>query len=161
MSVSTINDLNPKALENFAQNVEQDPNKGEVNFAVTSQWQGGTKSVATVKNYRLGGVEYSREFQIEADEPKELLGTNTAPNPQELLLAALNACMTVGFSAVASLMGIELKSLEIKTSGTLDLRGFLDLNDTVNPGYDNVNFEVIISADASPEQLEELGGELN
>ena len=156
MNTTVVNGLDARALENFANNVKQDPSKGALNFFVASQWQGGAKSVSKVKNYQLSGVEYSRDFTIEADEPTQLLGTNTAPNPQELLLAALNACMTVGFAANASIMGIELKKLEIKASGTLDLRGFLGLDDKVNPGYDNVNFEVIIDADAPQEKLEEL-----
>ncbi|CAN2968549.1 hypothetical protein METHPM2_130016 [Pseudomonas sp. PM2] len=42
----------------------------------------------------LGDTALARGFVIDVDEPAELLGTNTAANPQELILAALNACMT-------------------------------------------------------------------
>ena len=38
------------------------------------------------------GVEIPREFSIVADEPFELLGTKSAPNPLELLMAAFDAC---------------------------------------------------------------------
>ncbi|MGC7358423.1 OsmC family protein, partial [Mycobacteroides abscessus subsp. massiliense] len=68
---------------------------------------------------------------MEADEPPELLGGNTAPNPQELLMAALNACMSVGYAAVAATMGVTVRSLEIETTGELDLRGFLGLDANV------------------------------
>jgi hypothetical protein len=43
----------------------------------------------------MNGRELPREFSIAADEPPELLGANTAPNPQ-LLIAAFNACIMVG-----------------------------------------------------------------
>ena len=50
-----------------------------------------------------------------ADEPEEILGSNEAPNPQELLMAALNARMTVGYVAGAAKRGISLTRLEIET----------------------------------------------
>ena len=51
-------------------------------------------------------------------------------------MAAFNACITVGYVAGASLSGIKLDTLEIKTRGELDLRGFLGLSDQVPPGYE-------------------------
>ena len=51
-------------------------------------------------------------------------------------MAAFNACITVGYVAGAALKGIKLESLEIRTKGQLDLRGFLGLDDTVPPGYE-------------------------
>jgi hypothetical protein len=78
------------------------------------------------------------------DEPVELLGTDTAPNPQEMLMAALNACVMVGYVAGAALRGITLETLELETSGELDLRGFLGIDANVKPGYDSVQYTVRI-----------------
>ena len=71
-------------------------------------------------------------------------------------MAAFNACITVGYVAGASLKGITLDSLEIRTKGELDLRGFLGLSDNVAPGYQNVDYEVRISGDGSPADFEEI-----
>jgi uncharacterized OsmC-like protein len=71
-------------------------------------------------------------------------------------MAAFNACVTVGYVAGASLKGINLESLEIRTRGELDLRGFLGLSDTVPAGYEEIDFEVRIKGDGSPEQFEEI-----
>ena len=71
-----------------------------------------------------------RNFTIVADEPMELLGTNTAPNPQELLMAAVNACMMVGYVCQAAIRGITLDDCRIETEGELDLRGFLGLDES-------------------------------
>ena len=54
------------------------------------------------------GKKIGRHFVISIDEPLELCGTNQYPNPQEYLLAATNACMIVGYVAVAALMGVKL-----------------------------------------------------
>lgn len=151
-----LNGIDTTALNAFTNNVQGDPRQGEIRFAVQSHWLGGTRSAATVREYRLGGATHERDFTIHADEPTELLGHNEAPNPQELLLAALNACMIVGFAANAALMGIELNALEIRTRGALDLRGFLGLDAAVNPGYDAVSVDVIIRSAAEQQQLEQL-----
>ena len=82
------------------------------------------------------------------DEPCELGGANRYPNPQEHLLAALNACMTVGYVAQCAIRGIELESLEIETTGDIDLRGFLGLDDTIAPGYETMSYTVRIRGDA-------------
>jgi uncharacterized OsmC-like protein len=79
-----------------------------------------------------------RRFSIDIDEPSELGGTNRFANPQEHLLAALNGCMTVGYVAQCAVRGITLESLEIETDGGIDLRGFLGIDPTVPPGYENL-----------------------
>ena len=91
-----INGLDVGALTEVMREIERDPAKGQVEFRVRSQWKGQTRSRASVESYSIGGQEVHRHFTIDADEPFELLGRNTAPNPQELLMTALNACITVG-----------------------------------------------------------------
>ena len=71
-------------------------------------------------------------------------------------MAAFNACITVGYVAGAAVKGITLDSLEIKTRGELDLRGFLGLSDAVAPGYESVDYEVRIKGNGTPEQFEEI-----
>jgi uncharacterized OsmC-like protein len=104
----------------------------------------------------LGDRALTRPYVITADEPQALLGRDSAPNPQELLLAALNACMAIDYVANAAAMGIEIDSMTIRSSGELDLRGFLGLDVAVNPGYDTVTVEVDIHSMAPPERLKEL-----
>src|SRR5262245_26253475 len=77
----------------------------------------------------------------------ELLGQNGAPNPQELLMAAFNACIMVGYLATASVMGIRLDSVEIDTEGELGLRGFLGIDPNVKPGYDSIRYTVRLKGD--------------
>jgi uncharacterized OsmC-like protein len=151
-----VNGLDLQALGEFVDGIEQDSSNAKVSFDVTTRWAGQTRSETTVDGFTLAGERISRSHSIVADEPCELLGADGAPNPQELLMAAVNACMTVGYVAGASLKGITLGSLEIRTRGTLDLRGFLGLDDAVAPGYDTIDYEVRIKGSGSPAEFEEI-----
>lgn len=153
-----LNGIDIGALQTLAQGVAEatDAAKRSARFNVKTKWEDQTRTVATVSRYSLCGEEYPRHFEIAADEPLEFLGKNTAPNPQELLMAALNACMSVGYAVNAAAMGITVHSLEIETDGELDLRGVLGLDENVNPGYDQVNYVVRIKTDASDEKVKEL-----
>ena len=151
-----VNGLDLAALGEVVEEIQKDASKGIVGFDVVTRWKGQTRSETTVDGFTLAGERISRSHKIVADEPYELLGADSAPNPQELLMAAFNACITVGYVAGAALKGINLESLEIKTRGQLDLRGFLGLSDAVPPGYENVDYEVVIKGDGSAADFEEI-----
>jgi uncharacterized OsmC-like protein len=151
-----VNGLDLAALGEVVDGIEKDASKAIVGFDVTTRWAGQTRSETTVEGFTMAGERIARSHKIVADEPFELLGGDGAPNPQELLMAAFNACIMVGYVAGASLKGITLESIEIKTRGELDLRGFLGLSDAVPPGYENVDYEVVIKGDGSAADFEEI-----
>lgn len=151
-----VNGLDLGALGETVEAIQQDPAKAMVGFDVTTRWTGQTRSETTVDGFTLAGERITRTHKIVADEPCELLGGDSAPNPQELLMAAFNACIMVGYVAGASVNGITLDSVEIKTRGELDLRGFLGLSDEVIPGYESIAYEVKIKGNGTPEQFAEI-----
>jgi uncharacterized OsmC-like protein len=151
-----VNGIDLQALEETVVAINNDPACGAVGFKVTTEWKGQTRSESTVEGYDIGGQHIARHFTIAADEPHELLGTNSAPNPQELLMSAVNACMMVGYVAQAAVRGITLDSCSIETSGELDLRGFLGLDERVPPGYRRINYTVTMTGDGTREQYEEI-----
>ena len=153
---SRVNGIDVHALRQTVDAVEKDPSRAQVGFDVTTRWTGQTRSETTVEAYRIGGERVARRHKIVADEPVELLGADSAPNPQELLMAAFNACITVGYVAGAAVRGIRLDSLEIVTRGQLDLRGFLGLSNHIVPGYEKLEYEVKIKGDGSPRDFEEI-----
>src|SRR5688572_19476405 len=91
-----VNGIDMDAIDTVYVEIYQDPCCAQVQFRVKTEWTGQTRSESTVEGYVIGGKPVARRFTIAADEPHELLGTNNAPNPQELLMSAINACMTVG-----------------------------------------------------------------
>src|SRR5947207_6653202 len=137
---SKVNGLDLDALAEVVREIERDPRKGMVPFRVHTAWRGQTRSRTTVESYTIGGQEVRRHFEIDVDEPHELLGQNSAPNPQEMLMTALNACITVGYVAGAAIKGIRLDKVEIETSGKLDLRGLLVIDASVPPGYEALRY---------------------
>ena len=151
-----VNGLDLNALGDVVDAIGKDPAQAKVAFDVTTRWTGQTRSETTVDGFTIAGDRVTRTHKIIADEPCELLGTDSAANPQELLMAAINACMTVGYVAGAAIRGITLEGLEIKTRGKLDLRGFLGLDDKVPPGYEELEYDVRIKGDGTPEQFEEI-----
>ena len=155
-TTSIINGIDLKALDETVDAINQDSGKANVQFRVKTDWLGQTRSESTVEGYRIGGEEVVRSFKIAADEPFELLGGNSAPNPQELLMSAVNACMMVGYIAQASVRGIRLESCTIETKGELDLRGFLGLDETVPNGYRHVDYTVTMKGDGTAEDYEAI-----
>ena len=151
-----VNGLDLPALGEVVEAIEKDASQAAVGFAVTTRWTGQTRSETIVDHFTMGGERIARSHKIVADEPCQLLGADSAPNPQELLMAAFNACITVGYVAGAALKGITLETLEIRTTGELDLRGFLGLSDTVAPGYEAIDYEVRIKGDGSAADFEEI-----
>ena len=68
--------------------------------------------------------------------------------------------MTVGYVDGAAVRGITLTYLEIETRGELDLRGLLQLSDTVPPGYPGLDYVVRIAGDGTAEQFAEIHAEV-
>lgn len=155
-SSKVVNGIDTAAVRAMIGAIEKDPAEALATFSATTKWLGATKSVAEITRWSLGKVSHEKSFKIVIDEPRELLGTDSAPNPQEFLLAALNACMTVGYVAAAAMAGVQLTKLEIATTGELDLRGFLGLDKSVKPGYDELSYVVTMAGNGTREQFSEI-----
>jgi len=155
-SSNVVNGINVTDLFALIQGVKQDAAAGTTNWRVTTTWQGQTHSRSQVEAFGIGGQTVPRRFSIDIDEPSELGGGNAFANPQEHLLAALNACMTVGYVAQCAVRGITIEKLEIETEGEIDLRGFLGIDPAVPPGYENLRYVVRIKGSGSKEQFAEI-----
>jgi uncharacterized OsmC-like protein len=153
---TVVNGINVDDLFALIDDVKREPEKGKTNWRVITTWQGQTRSRTEVENYELGGEKVSRRFSIDIDEPRELGGSNNFANPQEYLIAALNACMTVGYVAQCAVRGVTLESLAIETDGDIDLRGFLGIDPAVPPGYEKLSYTVRIKGSGTKEQFIEI-----
>jgi uncharacterized OsmC-like protein len=153
---TVVNGINVDDLFALIDDVKREPAKGKTNWHVITTWQGQTRSRAEIERYELGGKKVPRRFSIDIDEPRELGGSNNFANPQEHLIAALNACMTVGYVAQCAVRGITLESLSIETDGDIDLRGFLGIDPAVPPGYEKLSYIVRIKGSGTIEQFAEV-----
>jgi uncharacterized OsmC-like protein len=153
---TVVNGINVDDLFSLIDDVKREPAKGKTNWHVTTTWQGQTRSRAEIESYEIGGETVPRRFSIDIDEPRELGGSNRFANPQDHLIAALNACMMVGYVAQCAVRGIALESLAIETDGEIDLRGFLGIDPAVPRGYENLNYTVRIKGNGTSEQFAEV-----
>jgi uncharacterized OsmC-like protein len=153
---NVVNGINVDDLFALIDGVRRDAAKGKSSWRVTTTWQGQARSRAQVDGFEIGGQRVPRRFSIDIDEPCELGGTNRFANPQEHLLAALNACIMVGYVAQCAVRGITLESLNIETDGEIDLRGFLGINSAVPPGYEHLSYVVRIKGSGTKEQFAEI-----
>jgi uncharacterized OsmC-like protein len=153
---TVVNGINVDDLFALIEDVKRDAANAKTNWRATTTWQGQARSRTQVDGFEIGGKRVPRRFSIEIDEPCEIGGSNRFANPQEHLLAALNACMMVGYVAQCAVRGIILESLEIETVGEIDLRGFLGIDPAVPPGYDNLRYIVRIKGSGTREEFVEV-----
>jgi uncharacterized OsmC-like protein len=79
-------------------------------------------------------------------------GLHDAPNPGELLCAALAACADASVRMIADLLRVQLDELEVEVSGDLDVRGTLDVDRSVAVGFQQLAMAVRVrAAPATPQ----------
>jgi uncharacterized OsmC-like protein len=81
------------------------------------------------------GEEYGVEVEIAVGTHRGVGGHHDAPNPGELLCAALAACQDSTIRMVADLLGVQLTSLAVQVEGAVDLRGCLAIDQSVRVGF--------------------------
>jgi uncharacterized OsmC-like protein len=151
-----LNGFDTGAMIADVEAIAADPKLAPVSFRARTAWTGGATTRTDVDSYDLAGQTILRRHTIHTDEPVELWGGNQAPNPQDLLLAALASCMMFGYATGCTKRGIVLRSLRIDTELTLDLRGPIGLDPAIPAGARSIRYTVHIAADATREQLEEV-----
>lgn len=150
------NGIATAALSEFVNEVRETPEEAVMDYGINITWESGTRSHVEAKPMVIGGHKVSRKFSWKADEPRQLLGTNHAANPQELLLSGLGACMMVSFLAGASARGIQIEALEIDFSASLDLRGFMGVESNATAGFPQVDYTIKVTGEGSEEEFEDL-----
>jgi putative redox protein len=97
-----------------------------------------------------------RQFNVTVDEPPNLGGTDTGPNPVEFVLAALATCQEITYRAYATALGIPLESVSVTLEGSLDLRGFFAVKGGVRAGFNDVRGVVNLKSSAPDAELAKL-----
>ena len=155
-----VNGFDLNVIEQAGAALAANPAMAQSTFRARTEWQGQLRSRTEIDSYELGGQRIPRKHRIMSDEPVELLGSNEAPNPQELLLAALNACMMVGFVATASQAGLRIDSLAIESECSLDLRGAFGLDPNVKPGAEKIVYTIRVKGSGTQEQFDAVHREM-
>lgn len=150
------NGMNVSALAEVSNEIKNNPSMGTVKYGVQLQWLSGTRSQVRCLPMEVGDQRIQRDFQWTIDEPKQLGGSNHSACPQEYLLSGFGSCMMVAFLVGASVMGIQLATLEIEVSSKLDLAGFLGVDEHCTVELQGIEYVIYVSGDGTPEQFEAL-----
>lgn len=95
-----------------------------------------------------------RQFELFIDEPEQLGGTDTAPNPVEMLLAAYSGCLNVMCFVVAKEMGFELRGVKMELEGTLNPDRLYGKSFEQRAGYKEIKVKLMPETDAGRDILE-------
>ena len=153
-----LNGVNVDQLFNTIDLIKDKPEIAKFKFRATNKWINGTHCRGTIKDF-YGALKEDNSrppVDYDMDEPPVLLGNNEGRNPVEYLLVALSGCLTTSLVAHASARGIEIRGVESRYEGDIDLRGFLGISEDVPVGYQGIRVYFKIDADVSADKKEEL-----
>jgi uncharacterized OsmC-like protein len=155
-SGSVVNGVDVNVLGGTVEAVKENSDLAKCKFRLRNTWVQGGHNRSTVGDFYGACQENSHQatFELDADEPPVLAGTDLAPNPVEHLLHALAGCLTSTLIYHAAIRGIQIDELECDLEGDLDLRGFLGLSKGVRKGYQNIRVTFRVKTDS--DQLEKL-----
>jgi uncharacterized OsmC-like protein len=153
-----VNGTNVEQLFSTIEQVKATPKIAQFKFRARNTWVDGTHNQATIKDFygALKEDDTRDPLIFELDEPPVLCGKNLGANPVEYLLVALSGCLTTSLVAHAAAKGIEIKKVESRYEGDLDLQGFLGLSEEVPVGYQNIRVYFKVEADLPEAEKEEL-----
>jgi uncharacterized OsmC-like protein len=150
------NGVNLEGIKQVDTLVRQNPAMGKCMFKAKSTWKRGTKSEITIDSMLAGGQEMSpaaRRFTVSVDEPPFLGGADAAPNPVEVVLAALAGCVSAGIATNADMFGVPLDALTIDLEADVNARGMLGHDKSVRNGVSAIRYTITIESPASEEQV--------
>ena len=156
---NVVNGVDLDRLAETIEHVSADSTLARFEFRARNRWIDGGHNRTTIKEFYGAGQEdasRTEPFVLDADEPPLLLGENQGPNAGEYLLQALAACLTGTIVYHAAARGIVLEGLECTIEGDVDVQGFLGLDESVRPGFQQIRVAFKATGAFDDEQLAEL-----
>jgi uncharacterized OsmC-like protein len=139
--------------------VKAQPEIAKFTFRARNRWIDGAHNRSTIKDFYAACQEdesRTSAFNLDAGEPQILIGEDTGPNPAEILLSALAACLTTSLVYVAAARGVKLTEVSSVLEGEMDVRGALGLSNEVRNGFENIRVSFQVKGDAPEEKLREV-----
>ena len=155
---SVKNGVNVEALLAAREVLRGAPQAAQFTWRASCKWQNGTHSRTKIQGFHGLGEEqkHKTEFSFEADHPEIFASEDLGVTPVEYVLVGLASCLTAGVAAVAQNRGVQLRSVEAKLEGTMDIQGILGIDRDVRNGYNDIKVTFTIDADASKKEIEAI-----
>jgi putative redox protein len=84
---------------------------------VHTRWDGGMRAVTQVG-----------DFEVVVDEPETSGGTDTGPQPTDLLLVSVSSCFALALAFVARKRGVDLLGLDVTAVGRSEGLKFCEIS---------------------------------
>jgi putative redox protein len=84
---------------------------------VHTRWDGGMRAVTQVG-----------DFEVVVDEPETAGGTDTGPQPTDLLLVSVSSCFALALAFVARKRGVDLLGLDVTAVGRYEGLKFCEIS---------------------------------
>ncbi len=161
-----VNGMDLAKLEAFRTSLKEDP--FTLGLEVTGTWEGHSgRSTVHIGPYRLGNdrIERStRHYTVpygawkEVEEAIGFVGPTDRPEPVEMALSAVAACLVNSIALNAPRQGIPLEGLEIKVSCDLDPSVLFQVKgpESHTSCMPRITTEVTAKGDLSDEDLETI-----
>ena len=159
MAMANVNNgVNVQALLDAREALKGAPEAAKFTWRASCKWQNGTHSKTKSRASSASAQEqkHKTETSFEADHPEIFASEDLGTTPVEYVLVGLASCLTAGVAAVAQNRGIQLRSVESKLEGTMDIQGILGIDSDVRNGYDDIKVTFNIDADASKKDIEAI-----
>ena len=159
MAGSSVNNgVNVQALLDAREVLKGAPQAAKFKWRASCKWQNGTHSLTKIQGFHGLGEEqkHKTEFSFSADHPEIFASEDLGVTPIEYVLVGLASCLPAGVASVAQNRGIQLRSVEAKLEGTMDIQGILGIDSDVRNGYDDIKVTFNIDADAPRKDIEAI-----
>ena len=152
------NGVNVDALLAAREALRSAPEAARFTWRASCKWRNGTHSQTNIKGFHGLGEEqkHKTEFSFDADHPEIFASEDLGATPIEFVLVGLASCLTAGVAAVAQNRGVQLRSVEARLEGSMDIQGILGIDSDVRNGYDDIKVTFNIDADASKQEIEAI-----
>jgi uncharacterized OsmC-like protein len=159
MAMTTVNNgVNVQALLDAREALKGAPEATKFTWRASCKWKNGTHSETNVESFFGLGEEqkHKTSSSFDADHPEIFASEDKGITPIEYVLVGLASCLTAGVAAVAQNRGVQLRSVESRLEGKMDIRGILGMDSDVRNGYDDIKVTFKIDADASKKDIEAI-----
>jgi len=150
--------IDPGHLRQMQEAIQQTPIKSKVKYHITSILQNDHSIRNEAVRFEIGNdaFQHTKTLTVNAGAPRELLGGDTAPDPSELLLAAMGSSLAMAFIRICACEGVKLTRCEVKVKGKIDLNQ--NAGEAAGAGFRSIcaKFSVELAENVEKQRLRDM-----
>lgn len=147
----TINGFEIREISDVIEMITKSPERAKAKVRAIYEWEVSDKNSGFIEDSFFANLDNSS-----SSHPCVILNKNEWVIPIKLLLESLTKSMTTTMLIHAAARGIRIMALTISVAAETDIRGFMQLDDTIRSGFKEVKIEMIIRGNLSETQKNQL-----